>query len=70
MKLKWGRKGLFTKQTVVLEGKQARLKPPPLYLVLMHNDDYTTMDFVVEVLAAGFFQALARSSIGYHVEYS
>ena len=31
-----------------------RLKRPPLFRVLLHNDDFTTMDFVVEVLRGVF----------------
>ena len=38
---------------VVTEKKQ-RTKKPSLYKVLLHNDDYTTMDFVVMVLESVF----------------
>lgn len=31
-----------------------RLEPPPMFRVLMHNDHYTTMEFVVEVLRSIF----------------
>jgi ATP-dependent Clp protease adaptor protein ClpS len=33
----------------VAESKE-KLKKPPLYKVLIHNDDFTTMEFVVFVL--------------------
>ena len=40
---------------VVAERQAARTKPPRMYQVVMHNDDYTPMEFVVMVLQE-FFQ--------------
>jgi len=39
---------------VTEERTRTRLKRPPLYKVLLHNDDYTTMEFVVWVLQSVF----------------
>ncbi len=36
---------------------QGVTKTPPLFKVLMHNDDYTTMEFVIEVLQSVFHQS-------------
>ena len=34
-----------------------KLKKPPLYKVLLHNDDYTTKEFVVQILEYVFHKA-------------
>lgn len=34
--------------------EKQKLKKPPLYKVLLHNDNYTTMEFVVYVLMSVF----------------
>ncbi len=34
--------------------ERSKVKPPKMYKVLMHNDDYTTMDFVIHVLKRFF----------------
>ena len=44
----------FEHDEAVITESETRLKKPPLYKVLIHNDDYTTMDFVVFVLQTVF----------------
>lgn len=39
---------------LALETAKPRLKKPPLYRVVLLNDDYTTMEFVIEVLQGIF----------------
>jgi len=39
---------------VALEPQKSRVKPPPLYRVVVLNDDFTPMDFVVVVLQRFF----------------
>ena len=40
--------------STVVKPSEARVKPPPMYQVVMYNDDYTPMEFVVEVLQMFF----------------
>lgn len=57
-------------QLVVAPSKPA-LKQPPKYRVLMLNDDYTPMDFVIEVLESLFSMATdnaTRTMMQVHTE--
>ena len=45
----------------VLERTRQEAKKPELFKVLLLNDDYTTMDFVVEVLETVFNKAPAEA---------
>jgi ATP-dependent Clp protease adaptor protein ClpS len=46
----------------VLEAKKARVKPPPLFKVLLLNDDYTPMEFVVVVLQTFFSMSREKAT--------
>ncbi len=39
---------------ITQEDTDTLLREPPLYKVLLHNDNYTTMDFVVMILSKIF----------------
>jgi ATP-dependent Clp protease adaptor protein ClpS len=49
------------KEEILTEEKQ-ELQEPPLYKVLLHNDDYTTMDFVVMILETIFGKDTAEAT--------
>ncbi len=49
-------------QGVALAPERAQVQPPPLYRVLLLNDDYTPMNFVVEVLQLFFNMTRERAT--------
>lgn len=59
-------------ENVVTETKQEKkLKKPTLYKVLLHNDNYTTREFVVAVLKEVFHKSEADAvQIMLHVHYN
>ena len=48
--------------TVVLERRTQKTRPPPMYQVLMLNDDYTPMEFVVIVIQEFFGKDLETAT--------
>jgi ATP-dependent Clp protease adaptor protein ClpS len=46
----------------VLERERSQIKPPKLYKVLLLNDDFTTMEFVIEVLTTFFSKSMEQAT--------
>ena len=42
----------------VISKTEDEVKEPPMYKVLLHNDDYTTMEFVIEILMVVFNRSM------------
>lgn len=51
------------KDTDVLTDSKTKLEKPKLFKVLLHNDDFTTMDFVVFVLQYVFMRDMAEAVV-------
>ena len=48
---------------LVLESQKSQVKPPPLYKVMLLNDDFTPMDFVVVVLQRFFSMGREQATV-------
>jgi ATP-dependent Clp protease adaptor protein ClpS len=46
----------------VLETKKSKVKPPPLFKVVLMNDDYTPMEFVIAVLQTFFAMSREKAT--------
>lgn len=52
----------FDKLAQLDECVERDIKEPSLYKVLLHNDDYTTMDFVVKILQEIFHKSSTEAT--------
>lgn len=50
------------RNTDIMERDEFDLKEPEMYRVILHNDHYTTMEFVIEVLRVVFQKALPEAT--------
>ena len=52
----------ITPELESLEQESTQVQPPKLYHVVLNNDDYTPMDFVIEVLERFFSHNLEKAT--------
>lgn len=52
----------MSKQTFLKEDINIELKKPKMYRVILLNDDYTTQDFVIEVLVVIFHKSVPEAT--------
>ncbi|WMC11450.1 ATP-dependent Clp protease adapter ClpS [Oceanimonas pelagia] len=57
-----GRRTQHTLDDKLKEAEETALQPPPMYKVILNNDDYTPMDFVVEVLQKFFAMDMDKAT--------
>ena len=50
------------KDDTLLEAQRSKLQPPPMFKVMLLNDDYTPMEFVVVVLQKFFSMTRERAT--------
>lgn len=59
------------RESGVVTETRKKLKRPPMYKVLLHNDDYTTREFVVMILQAIFNKSETEATqIMLHVHHN
>ena len=52
----------MTPKQTTIEKPKTETKLPRMYAVILHNDDITTMDFVIELLVKVFRKSTAEAS--------
>ena len=50
-------------EEIVSSETEEEIKEPSMYKVLLHNDDYTSMEFVVEILLSIFNKSIEDATI-------
>ncbi|HEY8892162.1 MAG TPA: ATP-dependent Clp protease adaptor ClpS [Clostridium sp.] len=55
-------KRTFSEEISIKEKIEIKIKKPSMYMVIIHNDDYTSMEFVVQVLVGVFKKQVVEAT--------